>query len=798
VVGGGTALKKGDTWTLRDERGKVVATGTFDQLQEFSHGLAPAGRAKNWGVIDRQGKWLIEPRFSRVLICGANCVLGLTRSDWRFYDRNGKQLPGPAYDRVLDLGHGYFRAGGTTIVNTSSGRVVEVPYQEMGSFNDGLAAFKAGGKWGYLDSTGQVAVKPAYDEAHRAYDGVAAVKLGKSWHLIDRKGARTGDQEYLDIGQFSRGLARVQLADGDGFVDKSGRVVFSLGESWLRLLDGSGKPLGRPILHQLGARGGHLPRHQPVVLSADAIGIGDYPTHVRLAASLFSLGSDRLTSELDPLGNVAAVLAVLSLVAGFLLGPAPAGRFMRGLAVIHGAVTGANVRAVGRKTAKGLGYLALFVVALILILVAINLFDEKLDPEVAAYLKQDPPKLPADARNGYFYFVGLAAKSDPHAAGMKYVAELNEAQTKRLKGEKVDWPKEFDKLSLSDPKICATDNAPCLSRVADNESYARRIVTDNKLLLERYRALLEYPEYAESQPLRTWDAPLMSFQPLTYAQRAFFVAAALKVRDGQAEAALADVEKSLAFSRRMLAGSRTLIGRFVATAQMQRSAMFMSEILQARRGSLAASAARLDRSLRPLSDDERRLTESFRAEFGSFTPIASSAGCKRGQLKSIGDDPPLLMTLPCFFLQENATINRLYFTSHKPFLEVDAAPAREFEKMRSERRPPKSDFPTFDAIYNPFGKAIVAIGITDWSDYTASMHDRDAMLRLVSLQALIVAKKIGNTDVPKFAAQAGSRYHDPYTGAPMRWDATRGELYFEPKSERVKRIATEGRLAVKL
>jgi hypothetical protein len=118
--------------------------------------------------------------------------------------------------------------------------------------------------------------------------------------------------------------------------------------------------------------------------------------------------------------------------------------------------------------------------------------------------------------------------------------------------------------------------------------------------------------------------------------------------------------------------------------------------------------------------------------------------------------------------------------------------------MQSERRPPKADFPTFDAIYNPFGKAIVAIGTTDWSDYTASMHDRDAILRLVAAQALIVARRASNADVPKVLAQAGSRYHDPYTGAPMRWDAARGELYFEPKSERIKRIATDGRLAVKL
>ena len=800
VRAGGAAVKKDDRWTLRDERGAVVAAGRFDTIREFQHGLAPAGQSKNLGIIDRKGKWLIEPKFADVYVCGENCVLGQIRSKgWRFYDRNGRERADPPYMSVSELGHGYYRATTPTkrslVFHTSGGRAIEIPFQDMRGFSDGRAAFKSDGKWGFLDPSGKVVVKPAYENARRSHEGVAAVQAGKSWHLIDAAGAKIGAGEYEHIGEFSRGLALAQGAGGNALIDTSGKAVFSLGENWMRLLDASGKPLGSAILHQGGVSG----RQQPVVLSADAIGVKDFPPHVRAAASLFSFGSDYLTGNIETLANVAAMLAVLSMVGAFFLGPAPAGRFMRFLGGVHAFATTPAARTVVRRTAKGVGYLALFVVGVVLILVAINLPDEKLNPEVAAYLQQDPRKQAADAQNGYFYFVGIAAKDNPHAAGMKYVAELNDVQAKRLKGERVEWPKEFDKLTLADPRICATENVPCLSLVAENEADARRIVSESKVLLERYRALLDYPAYAETQQLAMIDTPLVSFQPLTYGQRAYLVAAALKVRQGQTEAALADVEKSLAFSRRMLAGSRTLIGRMVAAAQIQRSALFLSEILQARRGSVAAGAARLDRTLLPFSEEERQLGGSLRAEFGLLAPLASGAACRQGQLGFFGpDDNGILSRLPCVFLQPNATLNLAYVAWHKPFVEIDAAPAQKFEQVLSERRPAKPPVPGIDAVYNPVGKLMIAVGGADWSEYTASMHDRDGIVRLVALQALIAAKRVSNADVPKFAAQAGSRYHDPYTGAPMRWDAARGQIYFEPKSTRVKRIAADGRLGVRL
>ncbi len=44
------------------------------------------------------------------------------------------------------------------------------------------------GKWGYIDKTGTVVIKPQFDYAYNFYEGLARVKIGKRSGFIDRTG----------------------------------------------------------------------------------------------------------------------------------------------------------------------------------------------------------------------------------------------------------------------------------------------------------------------------------------------------------------------------------------------------------------------------------------------------------------------------------------------------------------------------------------------------------------------------------------------------------------------------------
>src|SRR5262245_47495428 len=53
---------------------------------------------------------------------------------------------------------------------------------------DGLVSFLRKGKWGLVDTAGQVMVEPQFDELNVFVRGIAWAKRGERWCAIDRRG----------------------------------------------------------------------------------------------------------------------------------------------------------------------------------------------------------------------------------------------------------------------------------------------------------------------------------------------------------------------------------------------------------------------------------------------------------------------------------------------------------------------------------------------------------------------------------------------------------------------------------
>lgn len=92
-------------------------------------------------------------------------------------------------------------------------------------FNEGLAAVKRGGLWGYVDARGQEVVPQRYDGAFAFSQGRAAVNRGGRWGYIDQTGREVIPLRYAD--------ALVFVGDGSAEVTIDGRT-------WTRIgLDGA-------------------------------------------------------------------------------------------------------------------------------------------------------------------------------------------------------------------------------------------------------------------------------------------------------------------------------------------------------------------------------------------------------------------------------------------------------------------------------------------------------------------------------------------------------------------------------
>ena len=195
----------------------MIRKPQYYNVDDFFDGLAlvrihPSANKWLFGFIDMSGKYAIEPvyfpasSFSEGLAC--------VRQD---------------HD-----GMGY--------IDTTGAWVIQPQFDEADSFSEGLAAVRPlqGARFGYIDKTGTWVIQPRFSEAGPFADDVAVAGIprpGAAFHseepfprlygYIDKTGAWLVPPRYVYAEPFSHGLAHIRLMDADGYIDRSGRLVFS-------------------------------------------------------------------------------------------------------------------------------------------------------------------------------------------------------------------------------------------------------------------------------------------------------------------------------------------------------------------------------------------------------------------------------------------------------------------------------------------------------------------------------------------------------------------------------------------
>ncbi|MDR2529670.1 MAG: WG repeat-containing protein [Synergistaceae bacterium] len=142
--------------------------------------------------------------------------------------------------------------------------VVDFRYSDAREFNGGLAAVRSGDLWGYIDTTGQVAIPfrfrgsepgrfsegvafvdryfidakgtPAFggegetrtfERASAFSEGLAAVQSDGRWGYIGPGGLFVIPPTYEDVGDFSGGMAPVRKNGLWGYIDTQGRMLIN-------------------------------------------------------------------------------------------------------------------------------------------------------------------------------------------------------------------------------------------------------------------------------------------------------------------------------------------------------------------------------------------------------------------------------------------------------------------------------------------------------------------------------------------------------------------------------------------
>ena len=76
----------------------------FDEIGEYSQGLAPAKVGGKWGFIDTCGKWAIEAEYDDVFGFNGGPATVQKAGKWGLIDKSGKEILAPQMAYILSDG----------------------------------------------------------------------------------------------------------------------------------------------------------------------------------------------------------------------------------------------------------------------------------------------------------------------------------------------------------------------------------------------------------------------------------------------------------------------------------------------------------------------------------------------------------------------------------------------------------------------------------------------------------------------------------------------------------------------
>ena len=185
-----------------DTTGELVIPYEWKNVKFFHEGLAAVLKDGKWGFIDTDGNLVIPYQWdycSYGFCEGVAVVSNKGEGKYDVIDKEGNV----SFSVVADYAQSYF--------------------------SEGLLGIQRDGKYGFVDSTGELVIPCTWDNVNPFTAGVAKVKLGNSYFGINQKGETVISYKELmgcdNAWSFSDDLCRVQKDGLQGYIDRKGNLV---------------------------------------------------------------------------------------------------------------------------------------------------------------------------------------------------------------------------------------------------------------------------------------------------------------------------------------------------------------------------------------------------------------------------------------------------------------------------------------------------------------------------------------------------------------------------------------------
>jgi len=192
-----------------DPKGREVIPCRYEQLRGFRENRAFYRKNGLWGVLDEEGQELSEALFPDEAMWGA-----FSEPELSFYQ-----------------GFAVVFSGGKAGFANRQGRLaLDFIYDDALAFREGRSAVCREGQWGYIDENFAWVVPPGFEAAGSYAQGAAPVCRDGRWGFIRSDGSWLVMPKYEQVQSFQDGYAMISSAGRKGYVDLKGHEIFPAAE----------------------------------------------------------------------------------------------------------------------------------------------------------------------------------------------------------------------------------------------------------------------------------------------------------------------------------------------------------------------------------------------------------------------------------------------------------------------------------------------------------------------------------------------------------------------------------------
>ncbi len=213
-----------------DTRGNMVIPPICLDAYPFSQGLAAVELLPGkWGYLNQKGDLVVPPQYDLAQDMEAGYAVVALEGRYGLIDTQGQVVIPLAYTEIGG-GKGVYpvsQGDKFAYYSVTNGLLGDYVYDTAGYFSEGFSLVEVQGKWGYVNSVGQLRLPTLYSQAFHFQDSLAWVRTGATYGYIDPNGKIQIilPATVTEVLSFSQGYARGKSGIYYGFFDRRGEEI---------------------------------------------------------------------------------------------------------------------------------------------------------------------------------------------------------------------------------------------------------------------------------------------------------------------------------------------------------------------------------------------------------------------------------------------------------------------------------------------------------------------------------------------------------------------------------------------